>query len=253
MQPPARLRDAHHLGERAARVGERLQDVPADDEIELRGTEGERERVAHLEEGPVSEACAAIASANEMRLLQIDPDEGRSVEAPGEARDDLARAAPDVEYKASRRGRMPGEKRLLLRPDRLRLRGEVPHHRLVRHLLRLRAARMHGWRFYVARPPLQPELLQVMIDVFVHRLAPLPPRHRTEERVRLVARGLGAALDELRDQVDEFLPLRREVALVSDDERWIRRTVAAERFLAEDRLSEERHQDLADQLLLHRM
>src|SRR3954464_10986854 len=114
MQPPSRLRDAHHLGERAARVGDRLQDVPADDEIELRGTEGERERVAGLEERPVSEACAAIASANEMRLLEIDPDEGCSFEAAREARDDLARAAPDVEHAASRRGRMPDEDRFLL-------------------------------------------------------------------------------------------------------------------------------------------
>src|SRR3954467_14654703 len=45
-------------------------------------------------------------------------------------------------------GGCPGEDRFLLRPDRFRLRGEVPHHRLVRHLLRLRAARIHGGEPY---------------------------------------------------------------------------------------------------------
>src|SRR5205807_6202534 len=46
---------------------------------------------------------------------------------------------------------MPQEDRLLLRPDGLRLRGEVPHHRLVGHLLRLRTAGMHGRIVFVRR------------------------------------------------------------------------------------------------------
>src|SRR4051794_8726580 len=245
----ARTKHAPDLLQHARGIGNCLDQMPADHVVERRTIERKRQRVANLESNALSELRAASARQREMRLLEVDADERRIRKRCGESRGNFAGAASDVEHAAFRR--MALENRLLLRPDRLRLRGEVPHHRLVRHLFRLRAARMHGWRFYVARPPLQPELLQVMIYVFVHRLAPLPPRHRTEERVRLFARRLGAAFDELGDQVDELLPLRREVALVSNDERWIRRTVTAERLLAEDRLSEERHQDLADQLLLH--
>src|SRR5437763_13874729 len=61
---------------------------------------------------------------------------------------------------------------------------------------------------------LQPELLQVVVDVFVHRLAPFLAGHRPEERVRLVARRVGSALHELGDEVDELLALDRELALV---------------------------------------
>ena len=57
-----------------------------------------------------------------------------------------------------------------------------------------------------------------MIDVLVHRLAPLLPRHRAEERVCLLAGGVRAAFDEFRNDIREVLPLRRKLALIRDDE-----------------------------------
>src|SRR5437016_3742942 len=78
-----------------------------------------------------------------MRFLEIDSDEGRVRILRGEALDDLAGAAADVEDRSAF-DRIPVEDRLLLRPDRLRLSGEIPHHRLIGHFAGLGAARMHG-------------------------------------------------------------------------------------------------------------
>jgi hypothetical protein len=105
--------------------------------------EAEGERVVALEEGPVAESGAPPAGALEVGFLEIDAGERRLQEALEEPRGDLSGAAADVERRAGRR--MAGEDRLLLRPDRVCLGGQVPHHRLVRHLLRLRAVRVvHG-------------------------------------------------------------------------------------------------------------
>jgi hypothetical protein len=72
-----------------------------------------------------------------MRRDQIDAGDPRLREQLGHPRGDLAGATPEVEHVA--RG-VPLHDRQLLRPDRLGLSGEVPDHRLVRHLLGLRAS-----------------------------------------------------------------------------------------------------------------
>ncbi|HSP34147.1 MAG TPA: hypothetical protein VLU46_07530 [Thermoanaerobaculia bacterium] len=87
--------------------GHRLDDVTRDREIERRVVERQRERVAVLK---LHTRCE--------------------------------RAAAGVDHGAVQR--VAVEDRLLLRPDRLRLRREVADHRLIGHFFRLRAARVHG-------------------------------------------------------------------------------------------------------------
>jgi hypothetical protein len=142
VQAAAGLEHAHHLLDRAARVGQRLQHVPADRQIELRILEREVHRVVALEPDSVAEGRVLRARPLEVGFLEIHAGEAGLREEAREPGEDLSGPAADVEGEG--RGRMALEDRFLVRPDGLDLRGQVADHRLVRHLLRLRAVWVHG-------------------------------------------------------------------------------------------------------------
>src|SRR5262249_14337936 len=102
--------------------------------------EVERERVAAAELDARSEARGALARELEVRLVHVGADQRGAGELVGEAPGDLARPPAALEPACAPRPGRGAEDAALLRPDRLGLRREVAHHRLVRHLLRLRVA-----------------------------------------------------------------------------------------------------------------
>src|SRR5437870_13646991 len=115
------------FGEHARRVGHGLNEMPADDEIERPVVEQKRERITALKPSARSESGAARSGTCEVILIEIDADKDRGERLCGESGSDFTGPASDVEYRATA-DRMPLENLLLLRPDRLGLRSEVPHH-----------------------------------------------------------------------------------------------------------------------------
>ena len=77
MQPTAGFRDAHELGDGAIGVGNRLQHVAADDEIELRVRQAELEDAAVLEAQALAERRAPRAGQLEMAVDDVDAEHAR--------------------------------------------------------------------------------------------------------------------------------------------------------------------------------
>src|SRR5258708_5520669 len=141
MRAAARPENATNLGDDARGVRDRLKEMPADHEIELRVWKRHRERITDLEANALTELRASRPRPFEMRFFEIDPDECRLRIFRSEPLSDLAGSASDIEHR-SVPDRMSVEDRLFLRPDRLGLRGEIPHHRFIGHFLGLGTARM---------------------------------------------------------------------------------------------------------------
>ena len=150
VQAAAGLEHADHLLDRASRVGQRLQHVPADRQIELRILQREVHRIIALEADAVAERRVLGARPVQVGFLDVHAGEAGLREEAREPGDDLSGSAADVHN--GPRGRMALEDRFLLRPDGLDLRGQVADHRLVRHLLRLRAVGVHGAKLNVTSP-----------------------------------------------------------------------------------------------------
>src|SRR5437764_4329861 len=154
--------------------------MAADHESERRVAVGQRMRVGGLEADARSERGAARPRALEMRLLEVDAEQRRARELRGQARGQLAGATADVEHRSVDDG-MAVEDRFLLRPDCFDLRGEVPHHRLIGHLFRLHAARMHG------------EILGGDDDIRCHIFALRSTKSRSRSSADWVAKSLNSA------------------------------------------------------------
>ena len=113
----------------------RLEHVPADDEVEAAVRKPETEGGAVLEPEPLAERDVPATSHLEMALDDVDAEHRRARVERREPGGDLPRPATCVEDPDIVLEGVAAEERLLLRPDRDRLRGEVADHRLVRHLL----------------------------------------------------------------------------------------------------------------------
>ncbi|HMC22033.1 MAG TPA: hypothetical protein VKL19_09315 [Thermoanaerobaculia bacterium] len=111
--------DAANLFQHLHRVGDRLQQVPADDEIELLIGKRQRERIADLESHARTKLRTARSRASEMLLLEVDADERRARIFRREPLSDLAGTATDVQHRSAS-DPIAVEDRLLLRPDGLR-------------------------------------------------------------------------------------------------------------------------------------
>jgi hypothetical protein len=141
MRASARPQNASNLSENLRSIRNGLEQMSAHDEIELPVRKRHCERIARLEADALAEPRTSRPRALEMLLLEVDPDERRLGIFRSQPLGDLGGAAADIEHRSAS-DRMSIEDRLFLRPDRLRLRGEIPHHRLIGHFLGLRAARM---------------------------------------------------------------------------------------------------------------
>src|SRR3989442_8820962 len=106
--------------------------MPTDDEMELRVVKWQCQRIANLKTNPRAESRASDTRAFEMLLLEIHAYKGRFRIFRRQPLGDLARSAPDIEHR-SVSDRVTVEDRLLLWPNRLCLRGEIAHHRLIGH------------------------------------------------------------------------------------------------------------------------
>lgn len=84
-----------------------------------------------------------------MLIEDVDAEDARARKQVGEARRDLPRATTAIENMKIFRKLVPADQLDLLWPDGECLRGEVPHHRLVRHLLRLRVEIAHDVREHI--------------------------------------------------------------------------------------------------------
>ena len=100
------------------------------------------ERIGNLELHAVAVLRRLRATELEVRFDQIDTRDPRLREQLGHSRRDLSRPAPEIEDIARL---VAPHHRELLRPDRVRLGGKVPDHRLVRHLPGLRGAVRAGF------------------------------------------------------------------------------------------------------------
>jgi hypothetical protein len=129
---------ARELREDAVGVRNRLQHVPANDEIEAPIGQPEIEDAPHFEPNAVAETCVPLARDRERAREDVDAEHLRHREQRREPPGDLSRPTPGVEDASAIAQPIAREERRLLRPYRVRLRGERPHHRLVRHLLPLR-------------------------------------------------------------------------------------------------------------------
>src|SRR5205807_3234969 len=114
--------DADHLRQRHTSVRERLQDMPADRDVELRVGKGEPHRIVPLETSAIADVAGPQARTLEVRLLQVDAEVGHVGKEPQEGRRQFSRSAADVEDARTSGWTMPRENRLLLRPDRFDLR-----------------------------------------------------------------------------------------------------------------------------------
>ena len=134
MVPPG-PRDPDQLGDGPVGVRDGLQHVTADHEVEGAGREVELEDRPVLEADPAAEVGRLRPGPFQMCVEDVHPEERRGREGLGEPPGGLAGPAAGVED--ARRGRqgVPAQDGQLLRPDRLGLGGEVPHHRLVGHVL----------------------------------------------------------------------------------------------------------------------
>ena len=110
------------------------------------------QHIAVLEADAVTEIAKPGAPAFEVRFLEVDAEITGLRKESGDPRSDLSRSAPRVEDPRALWRRVPPEDGLLLRPDRLDLRRQVADHGLVRHLLCLRAARVHARELNLASP-----------------------------------------------------------------------------------------------------
>src|SRR5205823_946 len=109
MEPSSRFDDAHHLRERLASVRQRLKDVAADGQVELRVGKREAHRIVSLESRPLTEIAAPEPRALEVRLLQIDAQVGDVREEAQERRGQLPCSASHVEDARSPRWTIPAE------------------------------------------------------------------------------------------------------------------------------------------------
>src|SRR5216683_104593 len=75
MRASAGAQHATHLGESSCSVGDGLQQMPADDEIELRVGKRYRQRIAQFEAYARAELRASRPRAIEMLLFEVDPDQ----------------------------------------------------------------------------------------------------------------------------------------------------------------------------------
>src|SRR5207245_5369717 len=71
----AAAKHATNLAENSPRVGNRLQQMPADNEVELLVRKRQGQRVAGLETNPRAELLATRPRSIEMLLFEIDADE----------------------------------------------------------------------------------------------------------------------------------------------------------------------------------
>ena len=138
VQPAAAPRDAGELANDAVGMGNRLQHVPAHDQVERSVRQFQLEDAAVLEARAVAEHRTADARPFEVIVDDVDAEQARTPEQAGKAHGDLARAAAGIEDVRLVGQPVAREERLLLWPDGFRLRGEIADHRLVRHLLSLR-------------------------------------------------------------------------------------------------------------------
>ena len=102
------------------------------------------ERIALLEPHARRQRRIAPARIGDRAFQDVDAHELGVGVARREPRGDLTAAAADIGDAGGRRQRVALEQLLLLRPDRLGLRGQVAQHRLVGHLLGLGIALFHG-------------------------------------------------------------------------------------------------------------
>ena len=141
--PPGRVtRTSSAIG--PLRVGNRLEHVPADGEVEGAVGEGEPEHAAVLEPDAIAEVPGQRARPLEVHLEDVHAEYGRVREGLREASRRLAGAAAGIEDARARGEGVAAEERQLLRPDRLRLGGEGADHRLVGHLHGLGVQLVHG-------------------------------------------------------------------------------------------------------------
>ncbi len=115
-----------------------MQDVAAETQVERRRSGGEPEDALMFEAQSRCELGVAFSRQLQMRVDDVDAEHRRLREEVRDARGDLSRTAPGVQDRCTWGKRVACDERFLLRPNRSRLRVEVPHHRLVGHLLRLR-------------------------------------------------------------------------------------------------------------------
>ena len=140
VQPAAGPQHAPDLVEHLVEMRHGLRHVAAHDQIERRVRELQRERVADVEPHTIAIRVAIPARQHEVAFEDVDAHDVRIAVQVGKPARDLAGAAAQVQD-AQRPGQpVACEQRLLLRPDRLRLPGQVARHRLIAHLPGLRIA-----------------------------------------------------------------------------------------------------------------
>src|SRR6266705_1929970 len=92
----------------------------------------------------------------------------------------------------------------------------------------------------------------MVINVFVHQLAPFMAGHPAEEGVSFLARRSWPPLAEAMNQAEKPCPLRREISFAGDHECRIGWRVFSERLPPQNRRPYEWRQDLSKEPLLHR-
>lgn len=143
VQPPAAPCDAHELGDGAIGVGNRLKHVAAHDEIELRARKTEIENTAVLESHALAERSASRPGHVEMAVDDVDAKHAGLGKQLRQSLRNLSCAAACIQHVRVGRKAVPLEECFLLRPDRVGLRGEIAHHRLVGHFPGLRIEIVH--------------------------------------------------------------------------------------------------------------
>src|SRR5713101_2803197 len=100
MRASAGAQNATHLGESKCIVADGLQQMPADDEIELRVGKRYRQRIAQFEAYARAELRASRPRTIEMLLFEVDAHERGLRILRGQPLRDLGRSAADVEHRS---------------------------------------------------------------------------------------------------------------------------------------------------------